>query len=67
MRAITLTALFITAMAMSNISSAASTHQASMKAAYTGTQLNNDEEDDRSGLIIGPPMGQDWWRPLVRR
>ncbi len=46
MKAITLTALFIAAMATANISSAASTHQASMKAAYTGTQMNNDDQDE---------------------
>ncbi len=46
MKAITITTLFIAAMAMSNISSAASTHQTSMQAAYTGTQLNNDDQDE---------------------
>lgn len=46
MKAITLTALFIAAMATANISSAATTHEPSVKTAHTGTQLNNDDQDE---------------------
>ena len=46
MKTITLTAMFIAAMATANISSAATTHEPSVKAVHTGTPLSNDDQDE---------------------
>lgn len=54
MKAITLTALFIAAMTMSNISSAAGAHDASLTSAQIGTQLNHDDEDEIHQEFVTP-------------
>jgi hypothetical protein len=46
MRAITLTALFIAAMAMSNISSAASMHEASLTSTQMAMHLVIEDQDE---------------------
>lgn len=46
MRAITLTALFIAAMAMNNVSSAASTQEASLQTTQMAMHLVIEDQDD---------------------
>lgn len=67
MKAITITTLFVAAMAMSNISSAATAQEPSLKTAHMGMELNNDEEDDRMSFTVYPPIGWDWWKPMFPR